>query len=829
MARIFLDEGEQRDAIANNDEIFGERGVESAQIPEGVTNVKLDARVEQMDLSANFADHTFQVTPDGLQASVDGNIIATVPGTPSNGLDMRAADGNVTVKQTSTEEFTVTNPNDSNDTDTIGTSETTPTVETGSETSNTPNEADSPDDNETDEGDDAGDDEGDDDTNDGEDQPDDGTDDEDGDQPTDGDEDQPNDGDQDSGGTGGGNDEPTDDGGSFVLPPPPPPQPPEGPNASDDTFTLPENLDYSFSADLLTENDSDPQGGGLTVTSVGDGATLTDNEQIEFGAPAADAEDNTSFSYTVSDENGSTATGSVEIIGSTGPADLTGTVASFLTNGDQVGSAEQAIQDSDENNNDTFPLTDVDLPPGSTVDSGFGTDTIELGGSDLAENVLIDGCEDNASLVLTDDIDVTSGVIDDIASIDLGGNTLTLTVTAAQLGAVSNVTGSENATLNITGGSSDDTISGGDGDDIIDGGAGADTLTGGAGDDTIAGNTDGDVLNGGAGADEFVVDQSLTGSAVIEIGDYGSPEGDTISFEDVDGLGGSLPEVAANLEVRASTFDQDGNFISDPDPSNNDLVVQFQENKKSDLTDGSGTTFWNLLLKDAKGEAVTFDIGGNSIAGAMGFSTFTVDITDGAGLTGGADAEILAGGDGSQTLTGGGGADLLTGGAGNDIFVFGDPASDNGNTITDFATTTDDLDINADPAGAGAGSGIGTDGNNTTFGTSAIVDVAADTAAADTTAGAIWSVQEDLPGGTDSSNAVTNAATALSDGTDFSGNFMAGEGGLILMDNTTNTFVFEFDADGDGAMATTSADDLQLIGVLSNVGASDTLAVGDFV
>lgn len=60
-------------------------------------------------------------------------------------------------------------------------------------------------------------------------------------------------------------------------------------------------------------------------------------------------------------------------------------------------------------------------------------------------------------------------------------------------------------------------------------------------------------------------------------------------------------------------------------------------------------------------------------------------------LGGGAGADILSGGAGNDRLTGAGGADRLTGGAGADVFVFG--ASAGRDTVTDFDTSADRLDV----------------------------------------------------------------------------------------------------------------------------------------
>jgi len=79
-------------------------------IQNGVTGANLDGSIERVDLAQNFSAYEFQTTTDGFQVMSGGNAVATFPGTPSGGLDLRAADGNVTVAQTGVETFTITNP-----------------------------------------------------------------------------------------------------------------------------------------------------------------------------------------------------------------------------------------------------------------------------------------------------------------------------------------------------------------------------------------------------------------------------------------------------------------------------------------------------------------------------------------------------------------------------------------------------------------------------------------------------------------------------------------------------------------------------------------------
>ena len=65
-------------------------------------------------------------------------------------------------------------------------------------------------------------------------------------------------------------------------------------------------------------------------------------------------------------------------------------------------------------------------------------------------------------------------------------------------------------------------------------------------------------------------------------------------------------------------------------------------------------------------------------------------------INGSANIDVITGGDGADTVVGGAGNDNLTGGAGADTFVFAATAVLNGaDTITDFVTGTDKLDVSA--------------------------------------------------------------------------------------------------------------------------------------
>ena len=147
MANVFLSENEKRSAIASDDEIFGNDGDEAAILPAGVSGVNIDGSVERLDSAANLADHTFQSNSDGeLEILVNGEVIATVPSVPSDGLDLRAAEGNVTVKQGGFDNnglatWDLANPNDDTESANVGQNPVSGgnlSIQPGSDTSESP-------------------------------------------------------------------------------------------------------------------------------------------------------------------------------------------------------------------------------------------------------------------------------------------------------------------------------------------------------------------------------------------------------------------------------------------------------------------------------------------------------------------------------------------------------------------------------------------------------------------------------------------------------------------------------------------------------------------
>ena len=112
-----------------------------------------------------------------------------------------------------------------------------------------------------------------------------------------------------------------------------------------------------------------------------------------------------------------------------------------------------------------------------------------------------------------------------------------------------------------------------------------------------------------------------------------------------------------------------------------------------------------LQIKSAKPTARAFKLAGTAAINGTGNALAnTITGTPAANaIDGGAGADTLSGADGNDTLTGGAGNDRLTGGNGADRFRFV-TTGDGTDTITDFASGSDKILINAANFGLVAGS-----------------------------------------------------------------------------------------------------------------------------
>ncbi|MDP3407393.1 putative Ig domain-containing protein [Bosea sp. (in: a-proteobacteria)] len=213
----------------------------------------------------------------------------------------------------------------------------------------------------------------------------------------------------------------------------------------------------------------------------------------------------------------------------------------------------------------------------------------------------------------------------------------------------------------LSGGGGDDVLSGGDDDDRLLGGDGADQLFGDAGNDRLDGGAGADFMNGGAGDDIY----------------YVNDVGDVISEDD--GFGGD----AGGFDIVYSSVDVTlGAGIEN-------LYLT-----GSSAANGTGNGLDNRILGNSGDNVLSGGDGADQLVGNAGNDV----------LIGGAGTDNLNGGAGMDRLIGGLARDVLTGGADADTFVF-EALPDTRDTITDFQTGLDRIEISSAAFGGGLTAG----------------------------------------------------------------------------------------------------------------------------
>jgi Ca2+-binding RTX toxin-like protein len=307
--------------------------------------------------------------------------------------------------------------------------------------------------------------------------------------------------------------------------------------------------------------------------------------------------------------------------------------------------------------NDTFNITtDHALSGGATVEDLSGSDILTIASSSggVTATVTADFTATSAS---TNNLSVAGAAInaskDAKVTLTSAGNTYGYTVT----GQAANVDGKGSS---IVGSGKADVISGGSGN-------GADTIAAGGGDDSVTGKGGVDNLSGDAGNDTFIFTSDLAATDTIN----GGTGNDSISI------------------------DSTGNVTG---------VVDFDN--VSNLTDikttASGTVGLTISpIAEGTGQTITIAAG----AGVFTMTNNADSSTTKFKITGGAGADAaLVGSKGADTIDGAGGADTITGGQGNDSItlgaagdaddvVFGAAATNGIDTIVNFTSGEDDLNL----------------------------------------------------------------------------------------------------------------------------------------
>ncbi|MCB1783643.1 MAG: right-handed parallel beta-helix repeat-containing protein [Alphaproteobacteria bacterium] len=276
--------------------------------------------------------------------------------------------------------------------------------------------------------------------------------------------------------------------------------------------------------------------------------------------------------------------------------------------------------------------------------------------------------------------------------------------------------------LYLTGNGADNVLTGGDGDDTLKGRAGDDTLIGGNGNDYLEGNDGNDLLYGGLGADTLKGSQGLDtfayhslaegGDTVTDFkydekidihevlggvsgfdADHAFDDGfihlvqngaDTQVFIDLDGNSGSgNAELLVTLLATDAQKLGDGNFILPESTATETPVVETPLYAADSLLDTAVKADPLVLIGDNSNNTLVGDTGDDTLKGRRGDDT----------LLGGDGDDVLWGNDGNDVLYGGSGADWMKGGDGYDTFVFGPDAMDAVDTVADFSTARDTLEL----------------------------------------------------------------------------------------------------------------------------------------
>jgi VCBS repeat-containing protein len=241
------------------------------------------------------------------------------------------------------------------------------------------------------------------------------------------------------------------------------------------------NADSSVTISVLS-NDTDPNGQKLTLQSVTDGAygtvTVKNNGTVDY-TPTAGFTGTDTFTYTVVDKLGGTATATVTVY---------------------VGEADEGA-----NRPDAYSGTSVDdvffgYKGNDKISGGDGDDVLYGGdGNDAlsggaGNDILVGGAGMNL-LVGGDGTDTAYyGSSTAAVNADLAAGTATGDAQSDVLESIENLVGS----------SYDDTLTGDADDNLLDGGAGSDSLYGGLGNDSLVWDADDSTIDGGDGLDTLV-------------------------------------------------------------------------------------------------------------------------------------------------------------------------------------------------------------------------------------------------------------------------------------------------------------------------------------
>jgi Ca2+-binding RTX toxin-like protein len=395
-------------------------------------------------------------------------------------------------------------------------------------------------------------------------------------------------------------------------------------------------------ADLLA-NASDVDGDALSAADItADHGTIVDNGDgtVTF-TPAADYNGEVTFTYTVSDGNGGTASG-------TATMDLAGVADSPSLDGVNVsGDEDSAIA--------------LDISAGLTDDSE--SLSIVIGG--VPEGAVLSAGMDNGDGTWT------------LSADDLEGLTITpptnyngdfnLSVTATSTDGTSQATTTDTFQVHVDAVAEQAVVDGSNASGTEDNSI-ALNITGSANSFTISGLPEGAILSAGTdnGDGTWTLEPGdLSGLTMIPPGDYSGSFDLTVTATSVDGDDVSTATDTFNVDISAEA-DSPG------------LTVRLGEGQTSVVDDTTGQTINGTSGNDSLAGGAGNDVistGGSSgedyIDGGKGDDTIVGSGSTDDRLLGGLGNDKLYSSDSSgDLLIGGGGNDEAWGGGGNDLYVF---------------------------------------------------------------------------------------------------------------------------------------------------------------
>jgi len=416
------------------------------------------------------------------------------------------------------------------------------------------------------------------------------------------------------------------------------------------------------------------------------------------------------------------------------------------------------------------------------LDGGTGNDTMSGGAG--ADTYFVDSSTDVVTETATTDLDTVNASV-----------SYTLTANVERL----TLTGTSN--IDATGNTSKNTLNGNAGNNTLDGKTGADTMSGGLGNDTYVVDNAGDVV---------IETSTLTG------------EIDTVESS----ITYSLLSTTQLAQVENLTLTSTGNINATGNAKANTILGNSGNNVidgktgADAMTGGDGNdTYYVDNAGDTVTETNTVATQKDSVISTVSFTLGTnVENLTLAGTTaingaGNGSDNLIVGNSAINTLTAGSGSDTLIGGAGNDnIVVTGGGGADRvvlnstvgSDTVTGFASGTDDLAFAMSAFTIGNG------------------DTTVNTALSTTSGAAAWGSSNELIIITTDLGSLTTTAVATALG-NASGIVFSGSKQLVVADTGSNTGVFLFTSNGDNKAA---ASELKLLVTLS--GTASTVA-GDYL